>query len=100
VHVRRENSEENEEHEEKSTNRTARTEENEPSALGYIYIVTDLGEEEGEDQEEDQEEKGEGVGTNSKSGRRSTKSPDDKDAQKTWETNGTGMKLIGQQIKK
>ena len=43
---------------------------------------------------------GGGVGTNSKSGRRSTKPQDDKDAQKTWETNGTGMKLIGQQIKK
>jgi len=49
----------------------------------------------GEDQEEE-----EGVGTNSKSGRRGTKPQDDKDAQKTWETNGTGMKLIGQQIEK
>ena len=43
---------------------------------------------------------GGGGGTNSKSGRRSTKPQDDKDAQKTWETNETGMKLIGQQIKK
>ena len=95
-HVRKTNSEENRaEYEEKVSRDGIKS--RKPSALGYIYGYRPRRRRRGEDQEEDQEE---GGGTNSKSGRRSTKPQDDKDAQKTWETNGTGMKLIGQQIKK
>jgi len=40
------------------------------------------------------------LSTNSEMGRSGAKPLDDKDAQKSQESNGTGMKIIGQQIKK